>query len=132
MFPTEVECDFAHWYPNEDLGAWHRGELDHGGRLVLSSRRMVVLMAGLPPTSAYKTSMRGGYLTESELVRYETYNELAKLRASYYAMNGGEDSLYEPHTFVDPIVRVEKAMEEEQRSEDTIDASENLYGDMGL
>jgi hypothetical protein len=63
---------------------------------------------------------------------YETYNEIAKLRASYYAVKGGEDAVYEPFEFVDPVVRVEKALAEELREDDTVDASEQLYGDMGL
>lgn len=132
MFPTEVECDFARYYPNEDLGAWHRGELDNNGRLVLSSRRLVVLLGGLEAKSNYKTSQRGGYLSELELVAYETYNEISKLRASYYAVKGGEDSAYEPFEFIDPVVRIERAIAEEFRDEDTFDASEQLYGDMGL
>jgi hypothetical protein len=132
MFPTEVEADFAHWYPSEDLGAWHRGDLDRRGRRVLSSRRLCVLLGGLKPDSNYKTSQRGGYLSELELVAYETYNEIARLRASYYAVKGGEDSKYEPHQFVDPILRIEQALAEEAIEDDTYDASEQLYGDMGL
>lgn len=132
MYPTEIEADFAHWYPNVDLGAWHRGDLDDQGQRVLSSRRLLVLLAGLRPTSLYKTSQRGGYLSEAELVVYETYNEIALLRASYYAAKGGEESFYEPFRFVDPVVRVEKAIEEAMRGEETVDASEQLYGDMGL
>jgi hypothetical protein len=132
MFPTEVEADFAHWYPTEDLGAWHRGDVDSRGRLVLSSRRLCVLLGGLDPYSNYKTSQRGGYLPERDLVVYETYNEIARLRASYYAIKGGEEARYEPHQFIDPIRRFEMAIAEEERDEETHDASEQLYGDMGL
>jgi hypothetical protein len=35
LFPTEVECDFAHWYPSEDLGAWHRGDWTPAGGWVV-------------------------------------------------------------------------------------------------
>jgi hypothetical protein len=132
MFPTEVESDFAHWYPSVNLLDWHRGVKDQRGRFVLSSRRLCVLLGGLHPSSNYKTSQRGGYLSELELVAYETYNEIARLRASYYAIKGGEESRYEPHQFVDPILRIEQALAEEAIEDDTYDASEQLYGDMGL
>jgi hypothetical protein len=132
MFPTEIESDFAHWYPTVDLLDWHRGTQDRYGALVLSSRRLLVLLGGLRPNSNYKTSLRGGYLSEAELVAYETHNEIAKLRASYYAIKGGESCAYEPHMFVDPIRRMEREVDEEIRDEDTHDASEQLYGDMGL
>jgi hypothetical protein len=133
MFPTEIEADFAHWYPNDSLLDWHRGTRDQEhGMLLLSSRRLIVLLAGLPARSNYKTSQRGGYLSEAELVVYETYNEIAKLRASYYAVKGGEESRYEPFEFLDPIVRIEAAIAEELRDEELETASEQLYGDMGL
>lgn len=132
MFPTEVEVDFAHWYPTVNLLDWHRGTRDQHGALLLSSRRLIVLITGLPPASMYKTSQRGGYLSEAELVAYETYNEIARLRASYYAVKGGEESRYEPHEFVDPILRVELAVAAVEVEEDVRDSSEELYGDMGL
>lgn len=132
MFPTEVEADFAHHYPRDDLRAWHRGDLDKHGCYVLSSRRLLALLTHLPPTSAYKISQRGGYLSELELVAYETYNEVARLRASYYAIKGGEENVYEPHQFIDPVKRIEDALAGEIVTEETLDASENLYGDMGL
>lgn len=132
MFPTEIESDFAHWYPTVDLLWWLRGDRDQDGRLRLSSRRLCSLLAGLKPDSNYKTSQRGGYLTESELVQYETYNEIAKLRASYYAVKGGEAATYTPFEFIDPIRRIETAIAEEEREEDTHESNEQLYGDMGL
>lgn len=132
MFPTEVEADFARWYPNEDLGAWHRGELDSQGRYVLSSRRLCVLLMHLDPYSSFKTSQRGGYLPERDLVLYETHNELAKLRAAYYAVKGGEESKYEPFAFIDPVRRIERELEQGEVEEDTHEASDQLYGDMGL
>ncbi|HXS24228.1 MAG TPA: hypothetical protein VN719_08360 [Gemmatimonadales bacterium] len=132
MFPTEIEADFAHWYPNEDLLWWHRGELDERGKYKMSSRRLCVLLQGLDPYSLYKTSQRGGYLPERDLVLYETHNEMSKLRAAYYAIKGGEESRYEAFTFVDPIVRIERTMAEAEIEEDTHDASEQLYGEMGL
>lgn len=132
MYPTEIEADFAHWYPNVDLLWWHRGTRDSQGRLLLSSRRLCVLLGGLRPVSNYKTSQRGGYLAEAELVLYETYNEIAKLRASYYAVKGGEESKYEPFEFEDPIRKIENLMAQDELEEDTHESSEQLYGDMGL
>lgn len=132
LFPTEIEADLAHWYPSVDLGWWHRGETDQNGNLRLSSRRLCALLQGLRPESNYKTSQRGGYLSEMELVWYELHNEVAKLRASYYAVKGGEDAKYEPFQFIDPVRRIENAIEEGMRDEEVHEASEDLYGDMGL
>jgi hypothetical protein len=132
QFHTEFEADFEHWYPNVDLGAWHRGELDRHGRYVLSSRKLCSLLSHLDPYSAYKTSQRGGYLPERDLVIYETHNELAKLRATYYRVKGGDESTYTPFTFQDPVRRIEKALQHTEVEEDTHEASEQLYGDMGI
>ena len=132
MFPTEIEADFAKEYPSVDLLDWHRGTRDERGALLLSSRRLIVLMGGLSARGNYKTSLRGGYLCELDLVAYETYNEIAKLRASYYAVKGGEDAVYEPFEFIDPVIRIEQAIEEELREDEGYDSAEQLYRDMGL
>lgn len=132
MFPTEIEADFPHWYPNESLFDWHRGTRDEHGVLLLSSRRFLILLEGLHAISNYKTMQRGGYLSEAELVAYETYNEIAKMRASYYAVKGGEEAVYEPFEFIDPIVRIEQAMGEAAEHEELIEVSDQIYDDMGL
>ena len=50
----------------------------------------------------------------------------------YYAVKGGEDASYEPFEFVDPVVRIESAVEEELRTDEGYDINEQIYGDMGL
>jgi hypothetical protein len=91
-----------------------------------------VLLSKLPERGAYKTALRGGYLSEDELIPRETYNELARLRAGYYAINGGENSVYEPYQFLDPMLRLEKVMDEIAEEEEAEEDTEQLYGDMGF
>jgi hypothetical protein len=63
-----------------------------------------------------------------EQVIEATHNEIAWLRASYYAVNGGEKAVYEPHIYRDPLdekVLAEQAAEEAaeaQRSEQEFNA----------
>jgi hypothetical protein len=116
--PTQIESDLL--LRGIDIHAWHRGSL--------SSRRLLVLLRWLPDDSAYKRE--GGY-TEAEYMLAETHNEIARLRASYHVVNGGEDAAYEPFEFVDPRIaeaRAEAAaLEDVEAEEDT----EDFYKDMG-
>jgi hypothetical protein len=129
-YPTEIEADLL---PGIDIHDWHRGTLDEFGALKLSSRRLLVLLSKkLPETGAYKTARRGGYLSEAEIVPREIYNELAHLRASYYAINGGPDSTYEPFQFVDPVARVERLIKDAEEDDEAEEDNEQLYGDMGM
>jgi hypothetical protein len=132
MYPTEIEADFALHLPAENLFDWHRGTRDEHGVLVLSSRRLLVLLAGLPETSSYKRSRRGGYLSEAELVQYETYNEVSRLRASYYAVKGGEEASYEPFQFIDPVLLAEQAMDDSIELDEVDEISDQIYDDMGM
>lgn len=127
LYPTEIEADLL---PGIDIHDWHRGTLDNGVPR-LSSRRLLVLMSALPDSSRYKTSRRGGYLSEGEMVPREIYNELAHLRASYYSINGGEDATYEPFEFIDPMVRLEKMLRAAEEDDEAEQDNERFYGDMG-
>jgi hypothetical protein len=129
LYPTEIEVDLL---PGIDIHDWHRGTHNSWGGLKLSSRRLLALMAALPDDSEYKSSRRGGYLSESQLVPREIYNELAHLRASYYAVNGGENSTYEPFQFVDPVARVEQLIMDVDEDDEAQEDTEHLYGDMGM
>jgi hypothetical protein len=129
LYPTEIEADLL---PGIDIHDWHRGARDDYGALKLSSRRLLILIAALPENGRYKTLRRGGYLSEDEIVPREIYNEIAKLRASYYAINGGQESVYEPFEFVDPMVRVDRVLEDISEDEEAEESSEVLYGEMGL
>jgi hypothetical protein len=114
-----------------DIHDWHRGTRDAFGALKLSSRRLIVLIDNLPDDSAYKTALRGGYWSESQLIAAQTHNELAFLRSSYYAVNGGEDGAYEPFQFIDPIDRVERAIKDVEEEEEAEQANDQFYGEMG-
>jgi len=102
------------------------------GALTLSSRRLLVLLANLPENGAYKTALRGGYLSTAELVPQEIYNELARLRASYYAVNGGEESVYEPFQFIEPMARVQQMIDDAAEDEEQLEDTETMFGDMGF
>lgn len=129
LYPTEIESDLL---PGINIHDWHRGALDRHGALTLSSRRLLVLLAKLPEKGAYKTALRGGYISQGELVPQEIYNELARLRASYYAVNGGPVSVYEPFQFVEPMARVQQMMDEVAEDEEHQEDTEDMYGDMGF
>jgi hypothetical protein len=126
--PTELESDLL---PKADIYDWHRGTLDQFGALKLSSRRLLVLIDKLDDESAYRTALRGGYWSEKQLIQAEIYNELALLRSAYFTVNGPEGSGYEPFQFVDPIVRIEKAIEQHAEDEEAEQAEEQYYRDMG-
>jgi hypothetical protein len=129
LYATEIESDLL---PGIDIHDWHRGTLDRFGGLKLSSRRLLVLLAELPEAGAYKTALRGGYISEGELVPREIYNELARLRASYYAVNGGKDAAYEPFQFVEPMAAIQRAMDEAAEDEEAQEDTEAMFGDMGF
>jgi hypothetical protein len=127
LYSTEIEADLL---PGTNIHDWHRGTLDRFGALTLSSRRLLVLLAKLPEKGAYKTALRGGYISTAELVPQEIYNELARLRSAYYAVNGGE--VYEPFQFVEPVARLQQVMDEAAEEEDAEEGTETMFDDMGF
>lgn len=129
LYPTEIESELL---PGSDIHDWHRGTLDKHGALTLSSRRLLVLLAKLPENGAYKTALRGGYISQAELIPQEIYNELARLRASYYAINGGADSVYEPFQFVEPMARIQQVFDATAEDEEAQQDTETMFGDMGF
>lgn len=108
-FPEEIEDDLlAH--RNIDIGLWHQLTINPlTGGPYLSSRRLLVIIEGLPEGGRYKTAARGGRQTRAERVAEEHYNETARLRLSYHVVNGGADASYEPIFCVDPIDEIEAA-----------------------
>lgn len=57
----------------------------------------------------------------------EAHNEIARLRASYHAVQGGKSARYEPFAFVDPRIERAKAKEAVKRAELTEAAEEDLF-----
>jgi hypothetical protein len=130
LYATEIEADLL---PGINIHDWHRGTLDEHGALKLSSRRLLILLAKkLPENGAYKTALRGGYISTAELVPQETYNEIARLRAAYYRVTGGEESVYEPFQFVEPVARLQQAIDEAVEDEEAEGDTEQMYDDMGF
>lgn len=37
------------------------------------------------------------------VIAAEAHNEIARLRAAFYAVHGGEDGAYEPFAFINPM-----------------------------
>jgi hypothetical protein len=129
QWPTEIEADLL---PKADIHDWHAGTQDARGWLRLSSRRLLALLEFLPETSAFKTAAeRDGGWTVHQLIASETHNELARLRASYYAIHGGEDAVYEPHQFVDPLIARWREQHDEAEEQEREEDDEDFYADMG-
>lgn len=69
----EIETDLLRYY-QVDVRDWYAGTLD--------SRRLLLLIEGLPPESLFNTwAMRGGDWTEDQYVQARIVNELALSRA---------------------------------------------------
>lgn len=103
-WPEEIEASLFAQY-GLDIGHWNRLTVDPDTRAPrLSSRRLLALLEKMPDTSEFKkASERGGRQARSERVAEETYNEIARLRASFHVAHGGKEAAYEPHRYLDPI-----------------------------
>lgn len=74
-------------------------------------RTIVVEFA--PEDGALARSLRENGYTRLENMVAEGHNEIARLRASYHAMQGGKKAAYEPFLFIDP--RIAKVRDEKKR-----------------
>lgn len=93
----------------------------------MSSYELLELLEFMNDRGAFKTAMRGGGWTWDQMVDAEHYNETARLRASYHAINGGESGAYEPNLLVDPRVQKHLDAEAEAQSEFHQEAEEDLF-----
>jgi hypothetical protein len=121
-YPGEIESDLSR-YHRLDVADWHRG--------VVSSRKLLTLLEHLPEEAAYKRALRDGGYTQAEWMAAETHNEIARLRASYHAVNGGDDAVFEPFEFLDPRVSKLRAQQEIDELEDHERAEHELYAEIG-
>lgn len=121
-YPLEIESDLSR-YHRADVADWHRG--------AMSSRRLLALLEHLPDESAFKQALRDGGFSRAERMAAETHNEVARLRASYHAVNGGADAAYEPFEFVDPRVERLREQHEADELEELEQAQRDLYADLG-
>lgn len=81
-----------------------------------------------PDDSALARSMRGGAWSEAELIRAETFNEIARLRASFHSVNGGKKHAYEPFAFEDPSIRENKAREAAANARLQAEVEADMFG----
>lgn len=70
VFPREIESDLS-LYHGIDIGEWHEGRL--------SSRRMLVLLDGLPPDCWYKCSVTQFQEEIAEEAEYEHGYQVSSL-----------------------------------------------------
>lgn len=78
-FPREIECDLS-LYHNVDIGDWHTGKM--------SSRKLLVLLAGLPADSWYRTSAHQ-YLEEARAEKEHLYKR--EIQGLIYAQLTGQN-----------------------------------------
>jgi len=96
-----------------DIGLWHRLAInpDTGGPY-LSSRRLLVILEGLPEKSRFKTALRDGRWPSWQRMLAELANEAYRFRSSFQAANSEEGKAWFDTTdveFVDPVDRAERA-----------------------
>ncbi|OMC44716.1 hypothetical protein A5742_27470 [Mycolicibacterium fortuitum] len=131
QFPRQIASDLSQFHSGRRISDWHRGTCDDRGFLVLSSYELLELIEFLPESGAFKSAARGGAWTEDQIVAAETFNEIARFRASYHAVNGGKDGAYEPFSFDDPAIRVRKAREAEAELAWKRESQGSLFDELG-
>lgn len=99
-YPTQIESDLSMFH-RRSIKDWHQG--------TMSSRLLLSLLWNLPDHSSFKTYARppfgrGGRWSEAEQVAAYVGNKLARLRADYVIVNGGEE--HEPEFLIDPTDRI--------------------------
>lgn len=81
-----------------------------------------------PEDGALARALRGGAWSEKELIWAETFNELARIRASYHSVNGGKKHAYEPFQFEDPTVRIDKQRTAEANQKMQAEVEADMFG----
>lgn len=120
-YPGQIEADLK--FRGIDIGAWHRGDRDEHGCLVLSSRLLLNLIEEIAKsnieTSAFQrdAKMGGNWPIWMQMLKHLT-NETALNRAGKYA---GGDNAYSPTIFTDPLERKERLIEAVQLSAEVQD-----------
>lgn len=79
LFPRQIECDLS-LYHGRDIGEWHVG--------TLSSRKLLILLDGLPGESWYKLSVHE-FITE--LAEEEERDYCASVGNLIYAQLHGQE-----------------------------------------
>lgn len=130
QYPRQIASDLSQFH-NRRIADWHKGRRDKHGDLVLGSYELLEILEHMPDTGAFKTATRGGRQTRAERVLEELFNEIARLRASFHAVNGGEDAVYEPFILADPIDELEQEREGADAERDRARAVQALETELG-
>jgi hypothetical protein len=124
QYPTEIEADLLE--RGTDIADWHQGTRHPRGWLVLSSRRLLVLLAHLPERSAFKTALRDGDWPIDTQIAAETHKELAEFHAGHRPEGEREYS-----AFISPVQNRKRYAEIEAEAEFGAQQLDVLYDQLG-
>lgn len=117
--PAAVEAELLD--RGVDIMDWHHG--------VMSSRRLLVLLEHPKSVdSPYPRALRDGQWPEWMQMLKELHKELALYRASWYVGRKGE---YKPRVFLDPVERVEVAVDADEAQRVRAEVEADLFGSLG-
>jgi hypothetical protein len=134
QFPRQIAVDLRR-FTGLHIKHWHRGTRGDDGDLLLSSYELLELLEYLPETGAFKTcAERGGRWPTWQQMLAEAVNESYRLRAAYHAVNGGEDSAFDPSPFefVDPIDRQRREQFRAADAERQAASNSNFEAELGF
>lgn len=134
QFPRQIAVDLRR-FTGLHIKHWHRGTRGDDGDLLLSSYELLELLEYLPDTGAFKTAAeRGGRWPTWQQMLAEAVNESYRLRAAYHAVNGGEDSAFDPSPFefVDPIDRERREQFRAADAERQAASNSNFEAELGF
>lgn len=136
MLPRQIASDLQRFF-HRRIADWHDGSLSSFELLELfgvrfeddpETRTRSIFVDFAPEQGAVAVALRDGGWTEDQLVAAETFNEIARLRASFHTANGGKQASYEPFAFEDPTVRERRALESAAAAKLQMEVEEDLFG----
>lgn len=113
-FPRHLASDLRRFF-GAHIRDWHQGRMPSRELLELfgasatvdaERRELTIQVEFAPEDGAVAKELRRGGWTVAETLAAETFNELARLRASFHA---SKKAPYEPFQFEDPATRAAKA-----------------------
>lgn len=134
QFPRQIRRDLDRFHQRR-LGDWWRGTRRADGDLELSSSELLDYLEWMDEEGAFKTQAeRGGRWPTKQQMWAEMVNEAYRFRSSYFAVNGGEDAVFDVTDllFVDPVDRELKAKAEAEKAAATQRSQSNFESDMGF
>ena len=122
QFPGQIASDLSQFH-HRRIAEWHRGEM--------SSFELLELCEWMDDGGRLKEALRGGRWTLQQIIEAETFNELARLRASYHAVNGGKNGAYEPFAFEDPAVAEAREQESSAAAKWRSNVQDEMFASWG-